>query len=155
MTINFENIFAESFDTYKAFKDLKIEDVGIKLKRSPKTIWQILNHLVLWQKHQLSILTAGNAHKEFWEIDSWIEAKEPNSQLDLDKTIQIFNEQIHQFNLEIKRIRVTDIFFEQKLKAIHEAASHLSFHLGEVIHLRRILGEYPMPDQMKEFLNNK
>jgi hypothetical protein len=154
ITISFENVFSESFHTYKAFSGLKVEEVGIRLERSPKTIWQILNHLILWQNHQLEIISECITQKQFWEIDSWIEDKKPSDQAELDKAIQTFDEQISQFDREIKSIRVADLKLEQKIKAIHEAATHLSFHLGEVIHIRRILGEYPMPEQMKEFLAN-
>lgn len=154
MQINFENVFADSFETYKVFKDLKIKDVGVRNEKSPKTIWQILNHLILWQNHQLNILTEYDIHKQFWEIDSWIEKKQPENQKELDLAIQTFDEQIRQFYKELKKINISDLLLENKLKAIHEAATHLNFHLGEIIHLRRLLGEYPMPEKMKAFLNN-
>lgn len=151
MIINFENIFAESFDTFRAFRDLKVDDVGDKSDRSPNTIWQTLNHLILWQNHQLKILTQKDTGKQFWELDSWIKERQPKSQHQLDNTVESLGKQIDQFYIEIKKLRITDSCFEEKIKAIHEAANHLAFHLGEIIHLRRILGNYPMPDQMKEF----
>jgi hypothetical protein len=155
MHMNFENIFAASFDTFKVFKDLKVKDVGLRLENSPNTIWQILNHLILWQAHQLSLVTILEQQEPFCETDSWIEEKQPHSQVELDKTVQTFNEQLSRFVFEMKGLRTTDASLEQKLKALHEASTHLAFHLGEIILLRRMLGDYPMPNQMKEFLKQE
>lgn len=154
MDINFENIFSGSFDTFKVFRNLKPVDVGDKPLTSPSTIWQTLNHLILWQEYQLNLISGNGNHKQFWESETWIAEKQPKNQQDLDKAVEEIDRQIGQFKVEIKNLSMDDKRVEQKLKIIQEAAMHLSFHLGEIIHLRRILGEYPLPDQMKEFLND-
>jgi len=35
---------------------------------------------------------------------------------------------------------------------LQEVALHLSFHLGEVVLMRRLQGSYPLPAHMQEFL---
>jgi hypothetical protein len=35
---------------------------------------------------------------------------------------------------------------------LQKVALHLSFHLGEVVLMRRLQGSYPWPTQMSEFL---
>lgn len=92
-------------------------------------------------------------HKEFRELESWIAEKQPKSQKDLDKAVERMNRQIAQFRNTIKNLSLQEEKIEQKLKVIQEAASHLSFHVGEIILLRRSLGQYPFPHQMQEFLH--
>jgi hypothetical protein len=87
MDINFENIFSGSFDTFKVFRNLKPVDVGNKEHASPGTIWQTLNHLIFWQAYQLKLISGNASQKQFYESETWIAAKQPKNQLDLDKAV--------------------------------------------------------------------
>ncbi|MDO6389670.1 hypothetical protein Q4E40_06000 [Pontibacter sp. BT731] len=44
----FEAVFLDSFDTFKVFDHLTAQEIGRNLPMAPKTIWQILNHLIAW-----------------------------------------------------------------------------------------------------------
>lgn len=52
----------------------------------------------------------------------------------------------------ISELDIADPHINQKLKLIQDLSVHLSFHLGEVILMRRMAGTYPLPHQMKDFL---
>lgn len=150
--MNFYNIFAESLDTFKAFDKLVVTNVGDRLEKSPKTVWQILNHLIIWQKYQLQYLQNPLEEITFNESFSWIPGESPKHQKELDETIQIFHSQLGMLKELLHQLTFTDSLLENKLKTIQNLSSHLSFHLGEVIHLRRLVGEYPQPEQMRDFL---
>ena len=60
--------------------------------------------------------------------------------------------QIEIIQQEIKKVCLTQKDSASKLKVIQELTCHLSFHLGEVVLIRRLKGTYPLPHQMKEFL---
>ena len=152
MNINFEHIFSDAFDTFKVFEGLSPETVGDILPNSPSTLWQILNHLLLWQEHGLKQLIGGGDDKAFWELDSWIAEKQPENQQALALAVERFYQQLNAFKGEVEKLRMDDPYVEQKLRILHEAAIHLSFHVGEAVLCRRLLGQYPMPAQMKEFL---
>lgn len=150
--INFSVIYADSFNLYKVFDNLNMEDVSMHVEEVPKTFWQLLNHLVSWQAHQLQQLGLA-VNKEINEPETWIEAKIPESQKELDSLVHIFKNQIDTVRKEVYQLTLEDPHIEFKLKTIQEMATHLSFHLGEIIVLQRMLGKYPLPHQMREFLN--
>jgi uncharacterized damage-inducible protein DinB len=150
--MNFSNIFAESLDTFKVFDNLEVTNVGERLPNSPKTIWQILNHLTAWQAHQLGQLMYPSNQATFHESLSWISEKTPDSQQELKQSVQQFYTQIEDLKKLLCQLTQEEPALESKLKIIQHLTSHLAFHVGEVVHLRRILGEYPQPEHMQEFL---
>ncbi len=150
-SINFSTIYTGSFDLYKVFDNLVIKDISEHMEGVPKTFWQILNHLVSWQAYQLKHLNL--AGKEINEAESWVDDKIPGSQWKLDELVEIFKRQIEAVKKEINQLSIEDTHIQHKLKVIQEVATHLSFHLGELILMQRMLGKYPLPHQMKEFLS--
>lgn len=60
--------------------------------------------------------------------------------------------QIGLFKETLRSLSVEGPFVNEKLAIIQESALHLSFHLGEIIHVRRTNGNYPLPHKMKSFL---
>lgn len=151
--MDFYTIFVESLDTFKVFENLAANKVGERLPNSPKTIWQILNHLIAWQAHQLDQLTNPSHITHFNESLSWVSEKNPASQYELDQAVQHLYTQVADLKKLFRQLTIEDSLLEYKLKIIQHLTSHLAFHVGEVVHLRRILGEYPQPEQMQEFLH--
>ncbi|GEM_PF-4225960 len=45
------HLFAQAFDTFKAFDDLTVEASGFVEQGFPTSIWQIMQHLRAWQAH--------------------------------------------------------------------------------------------------------
>ncbi len=150
--MNFYNIFSESLDTFRVFDNLKVRQVGERLADSPKTIWETLNHLIIWQSHQLDQLINPAMTADFDEKNSWISFKSPDNQQMLDQAVQTFVSQTDALKALLMHLTADDILLEEKLKVIQNFTSHLSFHLGEIILQRRLSGDYPMPDQMSNFL---
>ncbi|MFD0751346.1 hypothetical protein ACFQZS_14445 [Mucilaginibacter calamicampi] len=150
--MQFEYLFSEAFDTFKVFENLTVSIVAAKTPETPKTLWQILNHLIIWQKNQISLLTGNKPETSITETETWIEAEQPADQNEIDNAVAIFNTQL----LTIKAIPPTlsshqhDISF--KLKTLQDMSNHLSFHLGEIVLMRRLCKTYPMPEEMKLFL---
>lgn len=150
--VNFTDLFSASFDLFKAFDNLTVQSAGENSKEVPKTIWQILNHLISWQAQQLKQLQLTDSTHEMSEPETWIDNKTPENQKQLHDAICLFKSQIEQFKNNINEITIVDPKLAYKLKILQDLTLHLSFHVGEVILLRRIARDYPMPHQMKEFL---
>lgn len=148
-------LYRNSFDTYKVFDTLKVEAVGRSSLNAPKTIWQILNHLVIWQEHQILQLKGLEGNIGINEQESWIEEEHCESQEALDTTVLTFHNQLTRIKEEVSKIDPDDQRLHWKLKVIQDLSVHLSFHVGEVVLMRRIEGTYPMPDEMKEFLKER
>jgi hypothetical protein len=152
MPNQFETLFAESFDTFKVFETLTLREIDTPPVGSPKTIWQIINHLIAWQGYQLKQLKDMDSHLQIDEAATWIDSTNTNTQDDLDNTTAIFNVQLTELKALIKKFDTADADIMQKLKLVQDLSVHLSFHVGEVILMRRMTGNYPLPHQMKEFL---
>ena len=149
--MDFEKIFSESFDTFKVFSNISAAKASLTTVNTPKSVWQILNHLIIWQEFQLKRLR-GIKTSNISEIDTWNEDAEITDEEVLSKKIKVFQDQIHQIKAEITRLNLTSENLEKRLKIIQDLSLHLSFHLGEMILLMRQNGHYPMPAAMKDFL---
>jgi len=153
MFMNYQYIFSESFDTFKVFESLTIEKVNKTIEGMPQTIWQILNHLAIWQTHQIMLLKgdkSGNA--TFDEQASWLEGKYVQHQKELDERIEMLTTQIAWIKHFIESLNPHEHTPENELKIIQDMSTHLSFHLGELVLIMRMNGDYPLPHQMKVFL---
>lgn len=151
--IQFDALFKGAFDTFKVFDDLTLDKISPDIHKAPKTIWQILNHLINWQRHQLQLLADATNITEINEQATWIAGEQPKSQEDLNNAIFIFHNQLKQVEEEISKIDINATGVQQKLHLVQDVSVHLSFHVGEVILMRRMAGTYPLPHQMKDFLS--
>ena len=153
MPNHYQALFANSFDTFKVFDNLTLSEISNTPANSPKTIWQILNHLITWQNYQLTQLKNIQQHIGLDEEATWIDDQNPSDQQELNNALVTFKNQHQQLAGEISALDSNDMYINQKLKIVQDLSVHLSFHVGEVILMRRMAGTYPLPHQMKEFLN--
>jgi len=150
--MQFETLFSEAFDTFKVFENLTFSIVTQKTPETPKTLWQILNHLIIWQGHQLSLVEGNSPKKQINELETWIEAEMPTDQDNIDNAVSIFNTQLHTIKTIPSTLSLKQSDIDFKLKKLQDMSNHLSFHLGEIILMRRQCKTYPMPEEMKLFL---
>lgn len=149
----FEELFSASFDTFKVFHNLTAQESGSNLPAAPKTIWQILNHLIVWQEFQLNLLQSPESEVELNEQMTWNAEEFCESQERLNETIAKFYHQFDCMKEEISKFDLSDPRLQRKLKVVQDASVHLAFHIGEIVLMRRMTGHYPLPHQMKVFLN--
>jgi hypothetical protein len=151
--MDLKQIFKDSFDTFKVFDNLTLAQASQTSDNTPKTIWQILNHLNIWQDYQLRLLRDESVDGTINEVDTWDSKISPVDQEELNNTIDSFKGQMDSVKSEMNALRVGEHGLERKIKIIQDMSVHLSFHLGEIILLRRMNRNYPWPHEMKEFLN--
>lgn len=147
----FNQIFQDSFETFKVFETLPYQIYGSTVKGHSKTIWQILNHLVIWQEFQLAQLNGG-VNSNFVESESWMLQMSPKDENEVKLKIQEFKKQIGFLKSKSKTICTENT---SQLKVLIESSNHLSFHLSEIILLARLEQKYPQADEMKAFLAKK
>jgi hypothetical protein len=145
-----EDVFVDALDTFKAFDNLTVVNSGANQQAFPTSIWQILNHLTLWQEYQIGVLKGIIPEGDISEKDTWIKEREPQDETTLQKVVDSFKLQLETIKAEIKSVLAENSL--TKLVIIQQLSLHLSFHLGEVVLIRRLNGSYPPPHQMKEFL---
>jgi hypothetical protein len=150
--MQFETVFAEAFNTFKVFDNLTFDIVTQKIPETPKTLWQILNHLIIWQENQLLLIEDKVPEKEITEIETWIESEMPTNQNSVANAVSVFNAQLYRVKIMVSALSLQQTDLESKLKMLQEMSTHLSFHLGEIVLMRRQCKTYPMPNEMKLFL---
>lgn len=145
-------LFDQAFDTFKAFDDLTVASSSAAQQAFPASIWQILQHLLGWQTHQLAQLQGTASAASFDEKQSWDAARVPPSEAALQAAIRQFKQQLVELQAWASEVKGdAQQILEQKL-VLQSVALHLSFHLGEVVLMRRLQGSYPLPAHMAEFL---
>jgi hypothetical protein len=145
-------LFAQAFDTFKAFDDLTVEASGSVGPGFPTSIWQIVQHLLAWQAHQLAQLRGTALAEALDEKQSWQAARVPPSQAALQTAIAQLNHQIACFQAHASQATGEPQEVLAHAVVLQEVALHLSFHLGEVVLMRRLQGTYPLPAHMQAFL---
>ena len=151
--LNFKFIFQNAFDTFKVFETIPIDISGVLIEGHSKTIWEILNHLVIWRNFLIQKLTNINSEISFDETESWINISKPKSVNQWKTKIKEFTIQTQQIKNIINSLDLLDTALNDKLKLIQDSSTHLSFHLGEIILIARQKNEYPQPKEMNKFLN--
>lgn len=145
-------LFEQAFDTFKAFDDLTVTTSSLEQQAFPASIWQILQHLLAWQAHQLAQLRGTAPAEAFDEKRSWDAERVPPSYAALQAAVAQFKQQLVDLQNHANQIKEkAQEVLEQGL-VLQAVALHLSFHLGEVVLMRRLQGSYPWPAQMAEFL---
>lgn len=145
-------LFEKSFDTFKAFDNLTVSSSSAEQQAFPASIWQILQHLLMWQMYQLAQLQGTASAEVFDEKRSWDAARVPPSEAALQAAVIQFKQQL----VDLQTWASAATGDAQQVLAqgviLQEVALHLSFHLGEVVLMRRLQGSYPLPAHMPEFL---
>lgn len=145
-------LFEQAFDTFKAFDDLTVASSSLEQQMFPASIWQILQHLLAWQTHQLAQLRGTALAQTFDEKRSWDSERVPPSYAALQAAVTRFKQQLVDLQNHANQLKAeAQEVLEQGL-VLQAVALHLSFHLGEVVLMRRLQGSYPWPAQMPEFL---
>ena len=152
--LNFNYIFKNAFDTFKVFDTIPFEISGDVSEGHSKTIWETLNHLIVWREFQIQKLTNVDAAIDFDESESWISESKPNNLNEWNIKISAFKNQAKLIDNLIENLDSSDLQLEEKLKLIQDSSTHLSFHLGEIIVIARQKNKYPQPSEMNEFLKN-
>lgn len=115
----------------------------------PYTIFQIVNHMIYWQDYILEILAGGQPTVPAHAIDSWPGSEVPQTEAEWNQTVERFLQGVDQ---AIQLVETSDLeeklpnwHNKPRLEALRVIPSHNSYHLGQVVLLRRMLGSWPPP----------
>lgn len=145
-------LFEQAFDTFKAFDNLSVESSSSQQQAFPTSIWQILQHLLAWQAHQLAHLQGTEPLASFDEKRSWAAPRLPPSEGALHAAVTQFKHQLAALQGYANQSLGETPQALALRRVVLEGALHLSFHVGEVVLMRRLQGTYPLPAHMAEFL---
>ena len=152
MSTDSQRLIEQAFDTFKAFDNLTVTTSSAEQQAFPTSIWQILQHLLSWQAHQLAQLQGIASAETFDEKQSWQAARVPPSGVALQAAVTQFKHQLAELQTWASEAKGDAPQILARGLVLQDVALHLSFHVGEVVLIRRLQGSYPLPAHMSEFL---
>lgn len=134
---------------YYATEGLTLEVAGKTVPHAPYTIWQLIRHMNFWQERFIAHLDNIKLPLVKKAEDGWPDEPQPPDAEALKKEVDKLNDSIE--SVKSRLFSDTGSLLGQKndyesgYDVIQAMASHISYHIGEVMVIRRILGDYPPP----------
>jgi hypothetical protein len=133
-------------DFDKAIKGFPLEDAGKRPKGVPWSAWQLLEHMRIAQADILEYVSSPDYTEKKWHDDYWPKKPSPDSPEAWSKTVKaIKHDRKKLLALLEKSDPLKPIKFANNktlLKELLVIADHDAYHLGELVLLRRLLGNW-------------
>jgi uncharacterized damage-inducible protein DinB len=128
------------------FSALDWRVAGSKPRGASHSIYQILRHMSYWQDWVVQWLGGTSPALPRHASESWPGGAAPSSRRDWDKAVRQFRRGL----AELERgCRGADLASgrgtKSPLEMIHTIAAHNSYHAGQIVLLRELLGKWPPP----------
>ncbi len=133
----------------RAFEGLTWRESGLSVQNYPHTIWQLLKHMNYWQDRLISRIEGmkvlpAKTSEDGWKFDL-SPADEETYKRELGKLLTGTNYITQTILPKTEELKEVKGDYPNGFMVIQTMASHLSYHLGEVVLLRRVLGLWPPP----------
>jgi len=130
-----------------AVTNIPFEDLGKKAGDLPYSIWQITEHIRIAQKDILDFSAHINYKELAWPDDYWPANAVPQNEAAWEHSIKKINDDLDEF---IELFKNSDDIFkpfdygngQSLLREALMIADHTSYHTGEIIVVRRLLGNW-------------
>src|SRR5580698_2413998 len=132
------------FDTVVA--DFPSRMRGVKPPGAPHTAWQLLEHMRFAQEDILDFSRNPKYHEKKWPDDYWPAAEAPPSEAAWNKSVKQFEKDLAEMQdliADTKHDLLSKIPHGTGQTLLREAllvADHNSYHLGQIVFLRKTLG---------------
>lgn len=130
-----------------AVKNIPFEDLNKKTGNLPYSIWQITEHIRITQKDILDFSANKNYKELDWPADYWPKETAPQDEAAWKQSLQQINDDLDAF---ISLLETSENIYEpfaygngqSLLREAMVIADHNSYHTGEIVILRRLLGNW-------------
>lgn len=127
-------------------QDISVQEAGKRVPGLPYTIWQLLEHLRFAQHDILDFCRNPNYQTPDWPDDYWPAQETPTDQAALDQTLQTINRDLEAM-VQLVQDTDNDLFApiphgsgQTLLREAMLVAEHNAYHLGQIVVLRRFIG---------------
>jgi len=121
---------------------------GVKPAGSPHSAWELLEHLRIAQHDMLEFSRDPKHESPDWPGGYWPKSAEPDSTAAWDHSVKAFQHDLKAMR-ELVADKKSDLFTpfahgdgQSLLREALQLADHNAYHVGELIFLRRLLGEW-------------
>jgi uncharacterized damage-inducible protein DinB len=130
-----------------AVKNIPFEDLGKRPNELPYSIWQITEHIRIAQKDILEFSANTNYKELNWPDDYWPKEAAPKDEAAWNNCLKQINIDLDEF---IELLNTSEDLYkpfehgkgQNLLREAMLIADHTSYHTGEIIVLRRLLGNW-------------
>jgi uncharacterized damage-inducible protein DinB len=130
----------------RAFEGANWEVAGAKPDGAPHSLFQLLNHLIYWQDWVVNWLDGDDPPLPETAADSWTGSVGPASAEAWEEAVARFVGGVDTLS---RRSQEAELLSKgdgkSRLEMLQTIASHNSYHLGQVVFLRQMLGAWPPP----------
>ncbi|GAC1306698.1 MAG: DinB family protein [Mucilaginibacter sp.] len=129
-----------------AVKGLPRELRGVKQPNMPYSIWQLVEHIRIAQLDMLQFCSNANYKAPKWPNDYWPKVAAPKNDAAWDESLKQIDADLDEF---IELIKRADVYGkiphgqgQNILLEVLQVADHNAYHIGEIIALRRMMGDW-------------
>ena len=131
---------------HDAVKGLKPELRGIKPDNMPYSIWQLVEHIRIAQWDMMQFCKDANHQSPKWPDEYWPEELAPKDEDAWSSALKQIDSDLDEF---IALLEHGDIYQplehgdgQSILREALQIADHNAYHIGEIIVIRRLLGDW-------------
>ena len=122
---------------------------GVRPPDAPHSVFRVLNHMIFWQEIYLQRLTGASAPSPARAAEGWPGADAPRSEREWLAAVERFGLGLSSAEALVRAETLEEVLpnwnHRTRCEAISFIASHNSYHIGQIVVLRRILGAWPPP----------
>jgi uncharacterized damage-inducible protein DinB len=131
-------------ETKTVFAALDWKLAGRRVERAPHSVYQLLNHMLYWQEWVVKWLDGERPPIPKHASVGWPGDAAPTSPVQWERAVRRFRNGLEGLT---RRSRQADLFSERggktALEMLQIIALHNSYHAGQVVLLRQVLGAWP------------
>lgn len=132
--------------TGNLFDGLDWKSAGQRPGGAPHSVFQLLNHLCFWQDWAAEWLEGGSPKIPKHAAGSWPGAPAPSSAAEWQAAVRNFQSSLKRLSQQSRRGDLLATRGKRtRLGMLQAIASHNSYHGGQVVALRQMLGKWPPP----------
>lgn len=129
---------------------LTMKSVGEVIPNSPHTIWQLLCHVNFWQERFLELIHDYKMKPVPHADDGWVKETAPANEQELKKQIEKLRSSIEEAKSILQdatkhKLTEARANYGSGFNVLRAMGNHISYHVGQIMLLRRIVGNYPPP----------
>ena len=132
--------------TQNVFDGLAWTDAALRPAGAPHSIFQLMTHTTYWQNWVLQWLAGDEPVVPKHAAGSWRSTPGPSSAQEWKRAVGEFREGLKQLESQSRKVDLLgQIGRTSNLRMLHAIASHTSYHVGQVVLVRQLLGKWPPP----------
>jgi uncharacterized damage-inducible protein DinB len=132
--------------TRNVFDGLGWRLAGVRPRSTPHSIYQVLNHMSYWQDWVVRWLDGEDPPVPKHASGGWPGSPQPTDSKEWQRAVRGFKSGLMKLDRQSRRGDLVAARGKHtRLGMLQALASHNSYHLGQVVLLRQILGSWPPP----------